>query len=115
MNFEINLTQIIVAVIALIFSVITGYLIPWIKSNTSEHTYKMIEMACASAVYFAQQWYKQEDGEKKKEEAIKYAENWLKEGGWREKEGRSDQVCGKLAERAQHQGRYAFGCGCYRG
>ena len=79
MNFEINLTQIIVAVIALIFSVITGYLIPWIKSNTNEHTYKMIEMACASAVYFAQQWYKQEDGEKKKEEAIKYAENWLKE------------------------------------
>ena len=76
---EINLTQIIVAVIALIFSVITGYLIPWIKSNTSEHTYKMIEMGCSAAVYFAQQWYKQEDGEKKKEEAIKYAENWLKE------------------------------------
>ena len=79
MNFEINLTQIIVAVIALIFSVITGYLIPWIKSNTNEHTYKMLEMACASAVYFAQQWYKQEDGEIKKEKAIEYAENLLKE------------------------------------
>ena len=78
MNFEINLTQIIVAVIALIFSVITGYLIPWLKSNTSEHTYKMLEMGCAAAVYFVQQWYKQEDGEKKKEEAIKYVENWLK-------------------------------------
>lgn len=79
MNFEINLTQIIVAVIALIFSVITGYLIPWIKSNTNERTYKMLEMGCQAAVYFAQQWYKTEDGEKKKEEAIKYAENWLKE------------------------------------
>ena len=79
MDFQINLTQIIIAVIALIFSVITGYLIPWIKSNTNEHTYKMLEMACQSAVYFAQQWYKTEDGETKKEEAIKYAENWLKE------------------------------------
>ena len=81
MNFEFNLTQIIIAVIALIFSVITGYLIPWIKSNTNEHTYKLLEMACSSAVYFAQQWYKQEDGEKKKEEAIKYAEKWLSERG----------------------------------
>ena len=81
MNFEINLTQIIIAVITLLFSVITGYLIPWIKSNTSERTYKMLEMGCSAAVYFVQQWYKQEDGEKKKEEAIKYAENWLKERG----------------------------------
>ena len=79
MNFEINLTQIIVAVVVLIFSVITGYLIPWIKSNTSEKTYKLIEMGCSAAVYFAQQWYKQEDGEVKKEKAIEYAEKWLKE------------------------------------
>ena len=79
MNFEINLTQIIVAIIALLFSVITGYLIPWIKSNTSERTYNMLVMGCNAAVYFAQQWYKQEDGEKKKEEAIKYAEDWFKQ------------------------------------
>ena len=79
MNFEINLTQIIVAVIALIFSIITGYLIPWIKSNTNERTYKILEMACQSAVFFAQQWYKTEDGEVKKEKAIEYAEAWLKE------------------------------------
>ena len=79
MNFEINLTQIIIAIIALIFSIITGYLSPWIKSNTNEHTYKILEMACQSAVFFAEQWYKCDDGEKKKEEAIKYVENWLKE------------------------------------
>lgn len=79
MNFEINLTQIIVAVIALMFSVITGYLIPWIKSHTNENTYKILEMGCQAAVYFAQQWYKQEDGEIKKEKAIEYAEAWLKE------------------------------------
>lgn len=79
MNFEINLTQIITAIIVLIFSVITGYVIPLIKSKTSEHTYKILEMACQSAVFFAQQWYKQEDGEVKKEKAIEYVENWLKE------------------------------------
>lgn len=79
MNFEINLTQIITAIIVLIFSVITGYVIPLIKSKTSEHTYKILEMACQSACFFAQQWYKQEDGEIKKEKAIEYAENWLKE------------------------------------
>ena len=77
MNFEINLTQIIVALIVLLFSVITGYVIPLIKSKTSEHTYKILEMACQSAVFFAQQWYKQEDGEIKKEKAIEYVENWL--------------------------------------
>lgn len=79
MNFEINLTQIIIAIITLLFSVITGYLIPFIKSKTDERTYNMIVMGCEAAVYFAQQWYKQEDGERKKEEALKYAENWFEE------------------------------------
>ena len=79
MQFQVNLTEVIVAVIVFLFSVITGYVIPLIKSKTSEHTYKMLEMGCAAAVYFAQQWYLQEDGEVKKEKAIEYAENWLKE------------------------------------
>ena len=79
MNFEINLTQVIIAIVALLFSVITGYVIPLIKSKTSEHTYKMLEMGCQAAVFFAQQWYLQEDGEVKKEKALEYAENWLKE------------------------------------
>lgn len=79
MGFQINLTEIIVAIIVLLFSVITGYVIPLIKSKTSEHTYKMLEMGCQAAVFFAQQWYLQEDGEVKKEKALEYAENWLKE------------------------------------
>ena len=79
MNFQINLTEVIVALIVVLFSIITGYLVPWIKSHTSEKTYKMLEMGCEAAVYFAQQWYKTEDGEIKKEKAIEYAENWLKE------------------------------------
>ena len=81
MQFEINLTQIIVAIITLLFSVITGYLIPLIKSKTSEKMYSILKMGCEAAVFFAQQWYKQEDGEVKKEKAIEYAENWLKERG----------------------------------
>ena len=81
MNFEINLTQIIIAVITLLFSVITGYLIPLIKSKTDEKTYNMLKMGCEAACFFAQQWYKQEDGEVKKEKAIEYAEKWLEERG----------------------------------
>ena len=79
MNFTLDLTEIVVVLILMLFSVITGYVIPLIKSRTSERTYKMLEMGCSAAVYFAQQWYKQEDGEVKKEKAIEYAENWLKE------------------------------------
>ena len=80
-NFQIDLTQIIIAVITLIFGVITAYGIPWLKSITSEKVYGILQLACNSAVYFAQQWYKQEDGERKKEEAIKYAEAYLAERG----------------------------------
>ena len=79
MTFEINLTQIIIALISILFTIVTGYLIPLIKSKTSERVYKLLEMGCSSAVYFAQQWYKQEDGERKKEEALKYVQNWLAE------------------------------------
>ena len=81
MQFEVNLTQIIIAVLTLIFGLISTYAIPWLKSNTSEKTYNMLKMGCEAACYFAQQWYKQEDGEVKKEKAIEYAENWLKERG----------------------------------
>lgn len=81
MNFEINVTQIICAIAVAIIGAVVRYFIPWLKSNTSEKVYNILEMACSSAVYFAQQWYKQEDGEKKKQEAMKYAEAYLKERG----------------------------------
>ena len=81
MNFEINITQIICAIAVAIIGAVVRYFIPWLKSNTSEKVYNILEMACSSAVYFAQQWYKQEDGEKKKEEAMKYAEAYLAERG----------------------------------
>ncbi len=81
MNLEINVTQIIVAVITALIGVVVRYFIPWLKNNTSAKVYGIIEAACDSGIYFAQQWYKQEDGEKKKEEAIKHAEAYLKERG----------------------------------
>ena len=79
MKFDINVTQIIIAVITLLGGIVVRYFIPWLKSNTSEKTYEILTAACKSAVYFAQQWYKCDDGEKKKEEAIKHAEAYLKE------------------------------------
>ena len=78
MNFTIDFTQIILAVITLIGGLVVRYFIPWLKSVTSEKTYAILQLACQSAVYFAQQWYKTEDGEKKKEEAMKHAEEFLK-------------------------------------
>lgn len=81
MNFEINITQILCAIAVAIIGAVVRYFIPWLKSNTSEKVYNIIQMACSSGVYFAQQWWKQEDGEVKKEKALKHAEDFLKERG----------------------------------
>ena len=76
---SIDLTHIICAIIALLCSIVVRYFIPLMKEKTSEKTCQIIEYACNSAVYFAEQWYKCDDGEKKKEEALKHAEAYLKE------------------------------------
>ena len=81
MNFTINLTEIICALITVIAGIVTGFFIPWLKSKTSANTYSIIEFVCESAVYYAQQWFKTEEGEKKKEEAMKYAEAYLEQRG----------------------------------
>jgi len=81
MNFEINVTQILCAIAVAIIGATVRYFIPWLKSNTSEKVYNIIEMACSSGVYFAQQWWKQEDGETKKDKAMKHAEELLAQRG----------------------------------
>ena len=75
----IDFTEIIIAIITLLGGIAVRYFIPYLKEKTSEKAYQIIEMACNSAVYFAEQWYKCDDGEKKKEEALKHAEAFLKE------------------------------------
>lgn len=81
MNFTINLTQVIVAIITVLGGIVVRYLIPLLKKKTSEKTYSIILMVCETAVYFAQQWYKTEDGDVKKEKAIEYVRKELEARG----------------------------------
>ena len=72
MNFTINLTEIIVAIITILGGLVVRYLIPLLKEKTNEHTYNIILAVCNTAVYFVQQWYQSEDGETKKQKAIEH-------------------------------------------
>ena len=73
-----NLTPVINAAIALIAALITAFVIPWIKRNTSakdrEELLKWVEIA----VMAAQQLYHQLDGEERK----KYVLDFLAQKGY---------------------------------
>ncbi|MEY8420001.1 phage holin, LLH family [Oscillospiraceae bacterium 44-5] len=73
-----DLTPVINAFIALIAALITAFVVPWIKRNTSakdrEELLKWVEIA----VMAAQQLYHQLDGSKRKE----YVLNFLREKGY---------------------------------
>ena len=81
MNFQVDLTQIILAVITVIGGIFVRYLIPLLKEKTSEHTYSIILTVCETAVYFAEQWYKCDDGEVKKQHALEYVQKELEARG----------------------------------
>lgn len=82
----IDLTQIIIALIGLLGTILTAYGIPFIKQKTnelkektSETTYNTIMSICQTAVYFVEQWYKTCDGEEKKQHAIEHVQAELAE------------------------------------
>lgn len=59
MNIEINLTQIIVAVLALLSALITRYAIPYIKSRTDKETREKIIFWAKLAVEAAEKIFKE--------------------------------------------------------
>lgn len=71
----IDLTQIAVALIGLCGAVITGFLIPWVKSKTTAQQQNIIELAAKTAVYAAQQLFT--NNNEKKEYAFDYMESIL--------------------------------------
>ena len=82
---QIDLTQIILAIIALIGAVLTGFVIPWLKSKVSVENGKVTEtqaallkLAINTAVRAAEQLFNSEEGLKKKE----YVINVLKSQGY---------------------------------
>lgn len=70
---QIDLTQIILAVIALIGAVLTGFVIPWLKKKVDVENGKLTEtqsallkLAINTAVKAAEQLFNSEEGLKKK-------------------------------------------------
>lgn len=78
MNVNIDLTQIVIALIGLLSAFITYRLIPWLKANTDVKQQTMIRAAIQTAVFAAEQIYGAGDGAKK----FDYVVNWLKEKGY---------------------------------
>ena len=82
---NIDLTQIVLAVIALLGTVLTTFVIPLLKakldlerSNLSENQANMLRLAITTAVTAAEQLYKSEEGQQKKA----YVLNLLKQQGY---------------------------------
>lgn len=74
----IDLTQIILAVITLLFGLLVRYVIPNIKAKTDANKMELIRAAVKSAVYAVEQLYKSKPGQEKKQLVI----DFLKEQGY---------------------------------
>ena len=71
MNMEINLTQIILAVITLIFGILMRYVIPAVKQKLDDNQMEILRIAVKTAVYAAEQLYTSKQGQEKLEYVIK--------------------------------------------
>ena len=74
----IDLTQIILAVLTLAGTIITRYLIPWLKSKTSERQFDALKILARTGVYAAEQIFTTDQWREKKE----YVLNLLEENGY---------------------------------
>ena len=90
---QIDLTQLILALIAIVVTVISGYIIPLLKSKLSAENTKMSEIqralliaAVKTGVYAAEQIYNSDQGQQKKSYVIAL----LKQQGFNVDEGSVD-------------------------
>lgn len=74
----IDLTQIILAVIALLSAIITGFVIPWLRNKLTDHQYDALATIVRVGVYAAEQLFTSEMWKEKKE----YVVNLLKQNGY---------------------------------
>ena len=75
---QIDLTQIILAVIALLGSIMTALVIPWMRGKMSAQKYEVMVALIKTGVFAAEKLYGTKEGQKKKE----YVLNLLKENGY---------------------------------
>ncbi|MCD8390973.1 MAG: phage holin family protein [Firmicutes bacterium] len=77
----IDITEIIIALIGLVIAVLgtvlTKVVIPWIEARTSEATQSIIQTAAEAAVLFVQQTMEKDEDEKKLSAAIERAGIYL--------------------------------------
>lgn len=79
---KFDITQIVVALIGLLSAIITGFLVPWIKSKIglnndklSENQAALLKMAIETAVRAAEQLFYSDEGQKKKAYVLGLLEN----------------------------------------
>jgi len=75
---NIDLTQIILAIITLIGAIVTRYVIPWIKNKLDDHQYEVFNGLVRVGVYAAEQLFTTEQWKEKKQ----YVVDLLKENGY---------------------------------
>ena len=90
----IDLTQIILAIITLLFGLLMRYVIPNIKAKTNVNQMELIRAAVKSAVYAVEQLYKSKSGQEKKQLVI----NYLREQGYLFDDERVEQEIDYLVE-----------------
>ena len=70
----IDLTQIILAVITLIFGVLMRYVIPVAKEKLNKDQMELLRIAVKTGVYAAEQLYNSDQGKEKRQYVIDYLE-----------------------------------------
>ena len=78
MNMTIDLTQIIIGVITILFALLTRYAIPYAKEKLNTNQMELLRIAVKTFVYAADQIYTSEQGQEKKAYVIKL----LRENGY---------------------------------
>lgn len=78
MTATIDLTQILIAILTLLFGLLTRYVIPAIKDKTSADQMELLRVAVKTAVYAAEQLYGSNAGQAK----LQYVINLLAEQGY---------------------------------
>ena len=95
----INLTDIIIAILTLLFAFLMRYIIPNIKAKTNESQMELIRAAVKSAVYAVEQVYKSKPGQEKKQMVL----DFLKEAGYELDDEAIEKTVSVLIEEAVKQ------------
>lgn len=75
---QIDITQIILAILTFLFGLLMRYVIPNIKTKTNANQMELIRAAVKSAVYAVEQLYKSKPGQEKKQMVL----DFLREQGY---------------------------------